>query len=98
MKSVRKSGDPAPDRKLVWIGGVPVIEPAKRGRCRVILPGRTADAELELTSGQAAWLAELIRSATPAPGARYPAAARDSESGVPASAWRQARAAGLLLV
>ena len=98
MKPVRKSGDPAPDRKLVWIGGVPVIEPAKRGRCRVILPGRTADAELELTSGQAAWLAELIRSATPAPGARYPAAARDSESGVPASAWRQARAAGLLLV
>lgn len=86
------------DRKLVWIGGTPVVEPAARGRRRVILPGRTADTELELMPEQAAWLVEVIRSATPAPGARYPAGTRESESGVPASAWKQARAAGLLLV
>lgn len=108
MKSVRKSGDPAPERKLVWMGGVPVVESAGRGRRRVILPGRTADAESELPSGQATWLAELIRSATPASGARYPAVQDvrachpDGPSGFDAmlrsAAWKQARAAGLLLV
>ena len=53
MKSVRKSGDPAPDRKLVWIGGGPVIEPARRGRSPGILPRRATDAELGVMSGQA---------------------------------------------
>ncbi len=108
MKSVRSSSDPVPDRKLVWIGGVPVIEPAARGRSRVILPGRTADTELESTSEQAAWLVEVIQEATPAPGARYPSAqevrGRSSGGAVGfeamrrSAAWKRARAAGLLLV
>ncbi len=108
MRPVRKSGDPAPDRRLVWIGGIPVIEPAARGRARVILPGRTADAEVEVTPEQAAWLAGLVRSATPAPGARYPAlpdvrsrhpgGAKGFEAMLRSAAWKQARVAGLLLV
>jgi hypothetical protein len=85
------------DRKLVWIGGAPVIESAARGRRLVILPGRAADTELVLPPGQADWLVEVIRSATPAPGARYPGAV-GAESGLSAPVWKQARAAGLLLV
>ena len=97
------------DRKLVWIGGTPVVESARRGLCRVILPSRDDDAEVRLVPEQAAWLVELLRSATPAKGARYPAL-KDVRAQYPAGgskgfdslsravAWKQARSIGLLLV
>lgn len=97
-----------PDRRFVWIGGTPVVESLARGRCRVILPGRRHDADLRLSAEQADWLIELIRSATPARGVRYPTvsearaghpgAARGFETLLHSAAWKQARSAGLLLV
>ena len=75
----------------------------------MILPSRDDDAEVRLVSGQAAWLAELLRSATPARGAHYPVL-KDVRAQYPAggstgfdsllrsAAWKQARSAGLLLV
>ena len=97
------------DRKLVWIGGTPVVESVRRGLCRVILPSLDDDAEVRLVPEQAAWLEELIRSATPARGARYPTL-KDVRAQYPAggskgfdsllrsAAWKQARSIGLLLV
>ncbi len=97
------------DRKLVWLGGTPVVESSGRGPCRVILPSRDDDAELRLVSEKAVWLVELLRSATPTRGARYPVL-KDVRETYPAggsrgfdlllrsAAWRQTRAAGLLLV
>lgn len=56
------------ERRFVWIGGKPVIEPAKsKGRPldRLILPGRSEDTELGLAPDVAAWLSQLIEAATP---------------------------------
>jgi hypothetical protein len=97
------------DRKLVWIGGTPVVESARRGPCRVILPSRDDDAEARLAPEQAAWLVELLRSATPARGARYPmlkdvrarypaGGSKGFDSLLRSAAWKQARSVGLLLV
>lgn len=104
--------DPKAERRFVWIGGTPVIERDGRADCRVILPGRTEDAELRLPADRAAWLAELIRTATPAREkhgegypplkdvrARYPLGGpRAFDALVHATVWTRARAAGLLLV
>lgn len=97
-----------PDRRFVWIGGTPVVESLARGRRRVILPGRQHDADLRLSAGEADWLIELIRSATPVRGARYPTvreararypgATRGFEGLLRSAAWRRAGAAGLLVV
>lgn len=109
MVSTSNGGDSALDRKLVWIGGTPVVESIGRKQCRVILPSRNDDAELRLTPEQATWLVELLRSATPTRGARYPAL-KDVRATYPSdgsrrfdlllrtAAWKQVRAAGLLLV
>ena len=91
------------ERRLVWIGGTPVVESSRRGRSRVILPTRTDDVTVELPVQQVAWLAELLRASTPKPGIRYPvwknvAAAKDGAAFVKSAAWKKARAAGLLLV
>jgi tRNA A37 methylthiotransferase MiaB len=105
----RPSGEGAsPNRRCVWIGGTPAVEPLGRGRTRVILPSRDKDTDVRLVFEQAAWLVELIRRATPAPGERYPVL-QDMRAGYPggargfdallrSAAWKQARAAGLLLV
>ncbi len=97
------------DRKLVWIGGTPVVESIGRGQCRVILPSRNDDADVRMSAEQAAWVAGLIRSATPNRGARYPVlkdvraqypagGPRGFDSMLRSAAWKQTRAAGLLLV
>lgn len=65
--------DPMAERRFVWVGGTPVIEPAcssrhgrhKDGHRRVILPGRTEDVELRLSPAEAEWLVALIAAATP---------------------------------
>jgi hypothetical protein len=105
----RPAGDDLTAKRIcVWTGGTPVVEPAGNGRALVILPSRDNDAEMRLGSEQAAWLAELIRRATPARGARYPdlqevrashpGGARGFEAMLRSAAWKRARAAGLLLV
>jgi hypothetical protein len=97
------------DRKLVWIGGTPVVEPARSASCRVILPSLDGDADVRMASEPAAWLVELLRSATPARGARYPVlkdvraqylagGSTGFDSLLRSAAWKQARSAGLLLV
>ncbi|HYM37267.1 MAG TPA: radical SAM protein [Nitrospiraceae bacterium] len=109
MAPTSNGDDTTLDRKLVWIGGIPVVESAKRGLSRVILPGLCDDADVRLASEQAAWLVELLRSATPTRGARYPAL-KDVRAQYPvdgsrgfdllsrSAAWKQARSIGLLLV
>jgi tRNA A37 methylthiotransferase MiaB len=102
VKVIRQHGADA-ERRLVWIGEVPVAEPAGRGRCRMILPTRTDDVTVDVPSAQAVWLVELLRASTPMAGARYPvwkdvAAARDGEAFMKTAGWKKVRAAGLLLV
>jgi len=57
--------DPTIERRFVWIGGTAVVEGEKNVR-QVILPSRTEDQALRLGADKAAWLVELIASATPA--------------------------------
>jgi hypothetical protein len=100
--------DPKAKRLCVWIGGTPVVESGRHGRARLILPGRGEDAEMLLGVEQAVWLAELIRRATLAHGASYPAlqdvrdhysaGTRGFDAMLRSAAWKRARAVGLLLV
>ena len=104
--------DPTAERRLVWIGGTPVIEPSGKHHRRIILPNRVEDAEVRMPPDRAAWLLELIETATPVRGkrggeypllkdvrARYPfGGARGFDAMLRSQSWRQARAVGLLLV
>ncbi len=103
--------DPGAERKFVWIGESPVMEPAG-DRCRMILPARTEDVTVRLARDKAVWLEKLIRAATPSPGRRgggYPAlqeiraaypwgGRRGFETLFRSPLWYKVRAAGLLLV
>ncbi len=104
--------DPTAERRVVWIGGAPVMEPAGRNRRRVILPTRTEDIVVLMPSDKADWLMELIRTATPARDKRgdgYPVL-KEVRTRCPfggphgfdmlfrSRLWQQARTAGLLLV
>lgn len=107
-----RADDPTAERRLVWIGGAPALETSKGKNRLVILPSRTEDIELRVDAEKALWLVELIRAATPTRGKRgegYPSlkalragyplgGPRSFDALVRSSAWRQARAAGLLLV
>jgi hypothetical protein len=99
------------ERRFVWIGGTPVVEPA-RDHCRVILPGRTEDVALRLSSERAEWLMGLIHAATPTRdkhGEGYPTfkavrlaypfgGPREFDVLLGSRAWNKARAIGLVLV
>ena len=106
-------GDPLGERKCIWIGGAPVVERELRRRDRVILPGRTEDAELWLPAEQALWLVDLLKRATPDAekykGDSYPRLAdirtrypfggiRGFERFVQTDIWIKARRMGLLMV
>ncbi|MGQ0811658.1 MAG: B12-binding domain-containing radical SAM protein [Nitrospiraceae bacterium] len=108
----RAVDDPQAERRLIWIGGKPVVEPIGPSRRRVILPNQTQDLELWLSADKADWLLRLIHAATPARekhGEGYPLL-RDVRNDYPvegASAfdrllrsqvWAKARSVGLLLV
>jgi hypothetical protein len=104
--------DPTTERRFVWIGGTPVIEPSGRNHRRVILPTRVEDVEVRMPPDKADWLVGLIRTATPARDkrgegypalkevrARYPfGGPRGFDALLRSQPWRQARTAGLLLV
>src|SRR6266571_1474193 len=64
LAGVSHEDDPTIERRIVWIGGTPVIE-KRREHCRVILPGRAEDAQLRLPPDSAAWLIDLVQKATP---------------------------------
>ena len=110
LAGVSHEDDPTIERRIVWIGGTPVIENRRREHCRVILPGRAEDAQLRLPRDSAAWLIDLVQKATPMRDKRenYPRLqdVRDNFFlGPPAfgtflrsAAWKKARAVGLLLV
>jgi radical SAM superfamily enzyme YgiQ (UPF0313 family) len=101
--------EPALERRLVWLGGTPVLEGTTK-RCRLILPGRLADIAVVLPHDRAAWLDALIKGATPARKRLVPyQLLREAEASFPGDdnewrdflsgrVWRQARNAGLLLV
>ncbi len=65
LDKIPKGDDPTAERRFVWVGGTPVVEPAGRDRHRVILPGRAEDADLRLSSEKSAWLVNLVKAATP---------------------------------
>jgi radical SAM superfamily enzyme YgiQ (UPF0313 family) len=104
--------DPTAERRFVWIGGTPVIEPSGRNHRRVILPTRVEDVEVRMPPDKADWLVGLIRTATPARdkrGESYPALKEvralypfggpwGFDALLRSQPWRQARTAGLLLV
>jgi radical SAM superfamily enzyme YgiQ (UPF0313 family) len=101
--------DPGAERRFVWLGGQPVCEPAGR-RTRLILPGRTSDHAVTLSTEQAEWLDDLIQRSTPhsAPSSPYPllrerkttfpGTAKDFETFLSSTSWKKIRAAGLILV
>ncbi len=103
--------DPLAERRFIWIGGQPVIEPGTKGASRVILPNRRCDTIVPLPAAEAYWLLNLIGQATPGDGTqgRYPRLA-EVRAAFPlggatkfdrllrTAAWRRAREAGLLLV
>jgi hypothetical protein len=98
------------ERRFVWVGGTPVVEKRGSERRRVILPGRSEDAEFHLSPKKAAWLVDLIQKATPTASKRdgYPRLQEvkgDYFLGEPAfetllrsATWKKARSAGLLLI
>ncbi|MGH7166126.1 MAG: radical SAM protein, partial [Nitrospiraceae bacterium] len=107
--------DPTMERRFVWIGGTPVIESdarSPRKNSRVILPSRAEDVEMRLHPGQAAWLVDLIRAATPRKDLRgkgYPSlkevratyplgGPRRFDLLLRSATWKQTRRIGLLLV
>lgn len=104
--------EPTAERRLVWMGGVPVVEPSGRGFARVVLPNRQEDRVVRLPLNQAGWLTSVIREATPdrqKHGAGYPLL-RDIRERYPfggpgrfdrfwrSATWGTVRAAGLLTV
>lgn len=63
------------ERKMVWIGGQPVIERGRGDHDHLIVPNRTTDESVRLKPEQAEWLLNLIEEATPVAhpgGHRYP--------------------------
>ncbi len=98
------------ERRLVWIGGSPVLENTGQKLCRVILPGRREDAVFRLPLKTATWLVELIHKATPIKGRRddYPSlkqlrndyflGSEAFDELLQSAAWKKTRFAGLLQV
>ena len=109
LKARTRKDTPQAERRLVWLGGQPVCEPAGT-RTRLILPGRTTDATLTLATPQAEWLQALIARATPRAAragsyallaeerATFPGTPHACDAFLTTAAWRKIRAAGLLLV
>jgi radical SAM superfamily enzyme YgiQ (UPF0313 family) len=101
--------DPTLERRLVWLGGTPVLEQTAK-RSHLILPGRPADITVVLPRERAAWLQALLNDSTPVRErlVAYPLF-RDAQASFPGDehewrdflkgrVWKQARNAGLLLV
>lgn len=111
LATSRRRDDPTAERRLVWIGGKPVVSHRSK-QCRIILPNNTEDATLILSPERAAWLMELIEAATPARehhGETYPSLKQVREA-YPfggavgfdrwwdSSSWKTARRIGLLVI
>jgi len=65
LKSPLPKDSSLEERRLVWIGGTPVVEQDTKDQVRLILPNRTMDEILTLPTTQAEWLLNLIHEATP---------------------------------
>jgi hypothetical protein len=106
------AAESAQERRVVWIGGTPVLQSMGRTRAQLILPARTDDTVLVLPSATARSLMQLIAAATPRPipdDRHYPRltdvragfsdmTAEDFKRLLNSAAWRKIRRAGLLLV
>jgi radical SAM superfamily enzyme YgiQ (UPF0313 family) len=104
--------DPLLERRCVWLGGSPVVQPVSPVRCRLILPTRTEDHTLLLRPEIAEWLVDVIRQATPSRDRRgegyphlqtlradYPfGGSKGFDRLMRSKGWQAARAAGLVLV
>jgi hypothetical protein len=112
LDKIPKNDDPMAERRFVWVGGSPVLEPAGPDRCQLILPGLTDDVGLRLSSEKAIWLVDLIHAATPRRekhGEGYPilkevrvdysfGGSRGFDALLQSVAWKKTRRIGLLLV
>ena len=100
------------ERRCVWIGSRPIMTGRTATKQRVILPTRTEDLSLMLSTHQARWVVSLLDESTPSPrgaAVEYPRIAEARER-FPLSgpkgfdrfsrspAWHTIRGAGLLLV
>ncbi|MBI3803994.1 MAG: radical SAM protein [Nitrospirae bacterium] len=110
----RSLGEMDPEHRLVWLGGIPLIEPysQKKGRrIALILPGWEEDLIIRLSPPVAEWCRDLLDRSRPrarkgAPLIRLSEAGRDYPSSsdvsldafLKSAAWRRLRAAGLLLL
>ncbi len=63
------------ERKFVWIGGHPDVEPGKGDLCRIVLSNRVQDEDMQMKRGRTEWFLNLLQRATPThstSGHRYP--------------------------
>ncbi|HSN04661.1 MAG TPA: radical SAM protein, partial [Nitrospira sp.] len=100
---------PQAERRVVWLGGQPVCEPAGK-RIRLILPAHASDRAITVTPQQAQWLNDLILQSTPRvdrshpypllreAGDAFPGPPKEFEQFLSSPAWKKVRATGLLLV
>lgn len=103
---------PTAERRCVWIGGRAVVAARGATRTRIILPTRTEDFSISLSSHQALWLLTLVQDSTPSShrtSREYPrladarkcfpgTGARRFDRFIETAAWHTIRQAGLLLV
>jgi len=100
---------PRSERRFIWLGGQPVCEPVGR-RTQLILPERTSDHAVTLSTQQAQWLDDLIRRSTPHNNrslpypllqdakTTFPGTTQEFATFLSNTSWRKVRSAGLLLV
>jgi hypothetical protein len=100
------------ERRLVWIGGKPVVQVAHRAtHARLILPSSRGEEQVQLPTEQAYWLVGLLQALTPRAGcqsdgyptlkatrADYPGRPREFDDFMGGKAGRLIRRQGLLLV
>ena len=108
VKNRRVEDNSAEERRFVWLGGPVTYEPIGK-RSRLVLEGLQKDQALLLPTLQAQWVEQLLIEATPRrPSQTYPHM-RDAAGTFPTTestfdsflrtpAWKQIRAAGLVLV
>jgi radical SAM superfamily enzyme YgiQ (UPF0313 family) len=109
LKSREIIDDPNAERRLVWLGGMPVSE-RKGKRTRLHIPGHMKEITVTLPSQHAMWFHDLLERSAPRstrstsyPLLRetrntFPEQSTDFTSFLRSPVWKRVRAAGLLLV
>jgi hypothetical protein len=109
LKSRAIVDNPQAERRIVWLGGQPVLESAGK-KTRLLLSGPSGDCAITFTSQQAKWLDLLISQSTPhAPPphsypllreiqSTFPGGIQEFKTFIKTASWEKVRTTGLLLV